>query len=276
MSKDPTGTLYIRQRAIKEIDRRFTKVKRFIRQSFSVGKLMMIANVTVNPGQYQYLRDSAKIDEFNRQLQQMIDEEVLGITLGTIEPKDHWLNVHVGNAYERGAKKTRALAERGILNIVKLPDYNPLINLAHIERAELIFTRVFNDMKHVTDVMRQQMSRELSVGMLRGENPKKVAARMVDRVDKIGMTRARLIARTEIVESHNQASAKEAQLLEKETGVAIKMQWITAMDGRERESHAARHLNIYGIDEAQGMLGEPNCRCSISAYIDIAQIGKKS
>jgi SPP1 gp7 family putative phage head morphogenesis protein len=273
--KDPTKTLVIRNRASKEINKRFNKIKTFVRDSIFIGNL--ITNATqkfslIRPRQYEFLRDSSKIAEFNRFLQLEIDREILGIADGTIEPKNYWLNVHVGQGYERGAKKTRLIAERGIKSLVGIPDYSPLLNPAHIERAEFIYTRVFNDMKNVTDTMRGQMSRVLADGMLQGLNPKDVARNMLDRVDKIGMTRARLIARTEIVESHNQASIKEAELLEKETGVPIKMQWITSLDGRERETHRQRHLLIYTADDALRLIGEPNCRCSVSAYIDIKKL----
>ena len=271
---DPTKTFQLRQRAVAEINRRFAKIRKAVREAVLVGGLVTNA---VSPGQFEYTRDANKIPEFNAWLQNEIDREILGIANGTIPaPEDHWLNVYVGDAYERGAKKTRAYAERNINSLDSLPDYHPLGNPFHMERAELIFQRVYSDLKGVTEVMSSQISRELANGMMRGLNPKEVAENMADRVDKIGITRARLIARTEIVESHNRASLNEAEELEEETGVAIKMQWVTSMDGRERPSHAARHLKIYPRDEASNMLGEPNCRCSISAYIDIDEILKSS
>jgi SPP1 gp7 family putative phage head morphogenesis protein len=268
---DPTKTLMIRNRASKEIDRRFSKIRKFVRDSINIGKLVVNVSI-VDPDKYVYMRDQDKIPEFNRELQKLIDQEILGLTDGTINNENYWLNVHIGQAYDKGARKVRIAAERAIVNLAKLPFYSPFINPAHVERAELIYTRVFNDMKNVTDVMRGQMSRVLAEGMLRGENPKKVAKAMINRVDAIGITRAKLIARTEIVESHNQASIKEAELLENETGVEIKMQWLTSIDGRERASHRSRHLVIYSRDEALSKLGEPNCRCSVSAYIDIEKL----
>ncbi len=232
----------------------------------------MLTNAKVSPGQFQYTRDVNKIPQFDQWLQAQIDAEILTNQDGG----DHWLNVHVGNAYERGAKKVNALAGRNIKDYQALPDYSPLTNLHHIERAELIFQRVYSELKGVTEVMSSQISRELANGMIRGENPKKVAARMTDRVDKIGISRARLIARTEIVESHNQASINEADILARETGVEIRMQWITAIDGRERPSHRERHNQIYDRDKVSSMLGEPNCRCSVSAIIELDKIAKKS
>lgn len=269
MLSDPTKTLAIRNRASKEIDRRFSKIRKFVRDSIFTGGL--ITNV-VSPRQYEFVRDSEKIKEFNRWLQIEIDKEILGIAQGSIEPQDYWLNVHVGQGYEKGARKARIVAERGIKSLVGIPDYHPFANPAHIERANLIYTRVFNDMKNVTDTMRGQMSRVLSNGIIRGDNPKTVARDMIGRVDSIGIVRAKLIARTEIVESHNQASIIEGSLIAKETGIKEKYQWIGSNDGRERDSHIARNFKIYTKDEVLNLIGEPNCRCSVSLYIDIKNL----
>lgn len=267
---DPTKTFQLRQRAVAEINRRFGKIRVAVRQAVTVGGLVTNA---VSPGQFEYVRDAEKIPLFNQWLQGEIDREILGIASGIIPaPEDHWLNVYVGDAYERGAKKTRFYAERNITGLTSLPDYHPLTNPIHAERAELIFTRVYSDLKGVTEVMSNQISRELANGMIRGLNPKEVAANMADRVDKVGISRSRLIARTEIVESHGRAAANEARMLATETGVEIEMVWLGAEDSRERPSHVERNNNIYPIDVAESMLGEPNCRCSISAYIDIAKI----
>jgi SPP1 gp7 family putative phage head morphogenesis protein len=266
---DPTKTLSIRNRASKEIDKRFSKIRKFVRDSIFTGGL--ITNV-VSPRQYEFVRDQDKIKEFNRWLQIEIDKEILGIAEGSIEPQDYWLNAHVGQGYAKGARKARIIAERGIRSLVGIPDYSPFANPAHIERAQLIYTRVFNDMKNVTDTMRGQMSRVLSDGILKGEHPRIVAKNMIGRVDAIGITRAKLIARTEIVESHNQASIIEGSLIAKETGIKEKYQWIGSDDGRERDSHIARNNKIYDKDEVLSLIGEPNCRCSVSLYIDIKNI----
>jgi len=266
---DPTKTLVIRNRAAREIDVRFNRLKKFVRDSIFVGGL--VTNV-VSPRQYEFLRDTEKIKEFNRWLQIEIDKEILGIAEGSIQPENYWLNVHVGQGYERGARKARIIAERGIKSLVGIPDYSPFANVAHIDRAELLYTRVFNDMKGLTDTMKGQMNRVLSNGMLLGQNPKVVAKDMVDRIDKIGITRAKLIARTEIVEAHNQAHVLEGGLIAKETGVKEQYQWIGSDDGRERDSHIARNDNVYSKEEILSMIGEPNCRCSVSLYIDIKNL----
>lgn len=271
MSKDPTKTLTLRNRAAREIDLRFNRLKKAVRSVFNEGKMLTNVRLAGN-GEFQFVRDDQKVPEFEKYLAQQIEKEILRIDgLSPAEQKleNHWLNKSIGEGYRRGAVKTRLAGERNIPGLAKLPSYSPFANPAHVERAELMFQRVYTDLEGVTKAMSGQMSRVLSDGILKGENPKKVAAKMNDRIDKIGKTRSKLIARTEIIEAHNTAAIKEAEQLEEDTGVAIHMKWITSIDGRQRHTHEARHNKIYTRGKAQAMIGEPNCRCSVTAYFDV-------
>ena len=66
---------------------------------------------------------------------------------------------------------------------------------------------------------------------------------------------AEMVARTETAKIQDIASTRRME----EQGVD-KVQWITAEDERVRDSHAERHMQIFGIRDAPS-LGEPNCRC---------------
>lgn len=266
---DATKTLTIRRRAAAEIDRRFKILKRAIRATI-VGEGGFFANAAqpAADGRFVFLRDPEKIDEFNKWLSEEIQNEILAIEGGK-EVENHWLNMSVGSAYDRGAKKARLSVERSLPNLDKIPDYHPLQREEHIDRSQLLYTRTFENLRGVTEAMSTQISRELANGMINGHNPNKIARAMEDRVDKIGITRAKLIARTEIIEAHNRAAIVEGELLAAETGEEIKYKWLTSIDGRERATHHDRHKKIYAKDEVDGLLGEPNCRCSVSAYVDI-------
>lgn len=269
--KDPTKTLTLRNRATREIDARFNRISRAIRSAFTVGNLKTNVRLA-RSGEFEFTRDIELVPQFERFLQEQIDEEILRVeSLSTIERarEDHWLNRHVGEGYRRGAVKTRLAAERALPSLLALPDFNPFANPAHLDRAALIFQRTFTDLEGVTKTMSTQMSRILSEGIVQGRSPRDVARDLVGRVDNIGKTRAKLIARTEIIESHNSASIVEAENLERDTGVEIKMLWTTALDGRQRHSHEARHNKIFSRERAQELIGEPNCRCSIGAHFDI-------
>ena len=117
-------------------------------------------------------------------------------------------------------------------------------------------------------MMSKQMSYILSESVAMGRGARETAKMLAGRVDKIGITRAKLLARTEIVETHNVAAINEGLVIEDQTGVEMMMKWTASIDGRERPSHRARNGKIYTKEEVRPLLGEPNCRCSISAVFD--------
>lgn len=263
MGKDPTKTLTLRRKAAAEINRRFNELKRVVRITLQAPGLITNAEA-VEDGRFLFIRDSEKIPVFDEWFREQVDREIMQ-ELDPSQASQHWLNGHIGEGYIRGAQKTRLAAERNIPDLIKVDNYSPLTNPFHVERAELIFTRAFNDLKGVTDVMANQVSRELATSMINGEGVKRATDRITDRVDKIGKTRAKLIARTEIVESHNTAAIEEARQLEEDTGVETWMEWNTAIDGRERQTHHDRHEKVYTREKTQTLIGEPNCRCSVTA-----------
>lgn len=262
MPIDPTKTATLRKRASVEVNRRFFRLKKSVKETIlDKESPLLVVNEKANSGRFIFMRQAEKVEEFNAYLQEEINREILFIEGGG-EIQNHWLNVHVGAGYERGAKKARTAIERGIPTLTSLPDYSPFTNPFHLDRAELIFTRTYSDLKNVTNVMSAQMSRVLADGMISGKSPREIAKLMGERVDKIGRTRANLIARTEIIESHNQAGIGEAELLEKQTGVVILMKWSATRDGppRERQVHRFWHGDLLTREEANERIGEPNCR----------------
>jgi len=118
-------------------------------------------------------------------------------------------------------------------------------------------------MKGITESMKGQMSGVLAMGMAEGRGPYDIAYKLKDRVEAIGITRARLIARTEVVHTHNAAAMNEFESLEGIVGETIYVQWWTALDERVRATHAARHGKVFKRKTAQGLIGEPNCRCAL-------------
>ena len=261
--KDPTTTVTLRNRAVSKINSKFNKIKKVIRETIVDNQVLTNEVTPDNKIKYVALRDPEKLDEFMKWLNLQISKEILSGTAS-----DNWLNVFIGNAYTRGVKKTRSAIGRKYVELGYLKDTSVFANPAHVDRAELIYTRVYSQLKGVTEAMEQQISRILADGIIQGLNPTVIAKNLNDRVDKIGKVRARLIARTEIVSAHNVATLQEAEILEKTIGQPIKVVWQTALDGRERDTHRARNRKVYTQKEALPLLGEPNCRCSVTPWLE--------
>lgn len=214
-----------------------------------------------NPNPYVFQRNPENIARFESWLDAVISAEILQ---PTIPLEQRWLSSSLGTGYISGvASVATAVLPLAKKQGISLPANSPFTNPKHIERAKLIYTRNFNGMQGITDSMKSEMKKILADGIIRGNNPRDIAVRLNNSVHGIGKVRARRIARTEIVEAHQEAAIAEAEELESQTGFKIDMKWRTALDGRERDSHRARHNKIYTKEVARTLLGEPNCRCAL-------------
>lgn len=259
MPKDPTKTLTIRNKAVSQIGRRFNEIKRVVTETIVSNKVLTNASAAPH-SRFAFLRDPEKIDEFAQWLHTQIEAEILTSS----RVRSHWLNAFVSAGYASGFRKTRVALGRKY----RLPHDSVFANPAHVERARLLYIRTLSQLRGVTGVMEQQMVRILADGILQGKGAREVARQLNDRVDKIGKVRSRLIARTEIVNAHNVASISEGQSISSAIGERVDYIWLTALDGRERDSHRARHKQVYSKSKVDALIGEPNCRCSVSAWLD--------
>jgi len=283
--KDPTMTLTLRNQFCSQMNKRFRALKGVIRKSIIDNDcfdlkprevVTLAENLDPVPRRaFRYSKDDEKIAGFMEWLQGEEEKGILEITRGPsiLDRRDTpWTNVYIQSAYQKGLAEARQdLIAGGVDVIPAYTDetlgaafYQPF----HADRVALIYTRAFNELKGVTEAMNSQISRELANGMARGDGPYRIAQKLNDRVDKVGIVRARLIARTEIVYTHNSAALNEMEALEGIVGEDVKVKWWTALDERVRSTHAARHGKVYTRKEGNELIGEPNCRCALRPWLD--------
>jgi SPP1 gp7 family putative phage head morphogenesis protein len=124
---------------------------------------------------------------------------------------------------------------------------------------------VLGELVGVTDAMDQQISRVLAQSIAEGRNPRHIASILNDRVNKIGLPRARMIARTEVIRAHAESTLnayEEAGIV----GVEIEAEWVLGPHEHDMapcpECEAAALGGPYTIEESRGMIPlHPNCRC---------------
>jgi HK97 family phage portal protein len=120
-----------------------------------------------------------------------------------------------------------------------------------------------------------KLQKTLSEGIADGEGIPKLKNRVLDVMNEAKTSRAMLISKTE---THNTVSTGTHETY-KAAGVK-KQEWLTSMDGRERESHAELNGEVVGVDESfsNGLAypGDPsgapeevcNCRCTLLPVIE--------
>lgn len=278
---DPTRTTTLRRKFVADMTRRFAALRREIVRAVDEQDVFGLrerqAMVNVSPRQFDYPRSSDKVDAFMRWLGEMEDQHIFAIVRrpGRIgKPVEvAWTDIYIESAYKRGILRAGQEMKRAGVSVplpagelgvdaVALSFSRPI----HADRVGLIYTRAYNELKGVTSAMGQQVSRVLAEGLAEGRGPKVIAKSLADRVDKIGITRARAIARTEIVRAHHMGAIQEY----KNAGVAdvkIMSEWLTA--GYNVCSICAPlGGKVFTIEEIEPMIPvHPNCRCTAIPYL---------
>jgi len=152
------------------------------------------------------------------------------------------------------------------------------------DQLELAYTRTFDDLVDVTEDMQTAIRRELTQGLAEGVNPRVMARRLTDRVDAIGITRSKTIARTETIENYNEFALQRYERAGVES-VTVEAEWLATDDDRTCPICEALEGTVYTTDEARtetftyepdddeppSLDGEyslkppahPSCRCSL-------------
>lgn len=130
--------------------------------------------------------------------------------------------------------------------------------------VDALKVRNLSALRGITDEMNKQIIRELTDGVQLGESIPKLAARLTDRVDKIGKTRATMMARTETINAFTQG----AELRYAQAGIKT-LEWLTAHDSRTCNDCLELDGKQFSIKSAHVRPPlHPNCRCSLLPVID--------
>lgn len=268
--KDPTRTLTIRRRFDGEMYRRFRRIKGLIRRSIVDNDAFGLkTNEVANPNQFNFPTSDAKIGAFMGWLDEQVKDGIINVSYQggrrTEAARAAWMNVYIDSAYQQGIQRGRQevnKARRG----QRLSTDRSAVQMAfnqpfHADRVGMAYIRTYDELAGITQAMSQQISRELAQGIAEGRNPLQIANKLNDRVDKVGLHRARLLARTEVIRAHHAANIQEYHEAGA-AGVEVQAEWLTAGDGRVCERCASLQGKVYALAEIEGMIPlHPNCRC---------------
>ncbi len=271
--QDPSRTITLRRQFIADFTRRFRELKRRIRQYLVTDN--NLEPITVNV--FEYTNSVEKLETFQLWLAQQERELLLETVVvpGALPIPDNqvpWANTYLDSAYQKGIRQARAdLTGAGIRGEVLSGSEGLFASFnapVHASTIEMIYTRNYNELRGITDAMDQQISRVLAQGMTDGLGVQQIARNINNRVDAIGLSRARTLARTEVVHTFNTAALRTYQGVEDLIGEDVYVKWWTARDDRVRPRHRVRHGKIYLKEDAVKLIGEPNCRCSLLPYVE--------
>lgn len=289
---DPSLTLTLRNTLGSNFSGRFKKLSAKIRTKIVQDNFFKataslpgaIGTNTFTTNGYSYPSSSKKIQEFMIWLNLMIDMGIFEKTLifgstGFSSATQHlWIDTYIQTAYRKGLTMSQAdLKTMGFSAALPENAFNFSAYLSmpvHIDALNTLYIRAYESLKGITAEMSGQISQILAQGIAEGQAPLTLARQIANRIDKIGITRAKRLARTEIIRAHATSTLINYELLSGIIDEEILVQWWTALDERVRSRHRAWHGDVLTVEEARKRIGEPNCRCSQIPYLESINSGE--
>ena len=292
---DPSRTSGLRRRFEAEMAKRLRALLRLIKESIITNDCFGLdsSSTTVvglqaaTRGQFAFERNTTdKVAAFLRWLRQMEAEGILSVTIqqGTGTAIEiAWTDIYIESAYRQGISRAMQEMKRaGIQLQLPLSDLpgRSAVSMAltlpvHADRVGVLYTRTFEDLKTVMDAVNADVRRKLidglttslSRGIAEGKNPMTVAKEMVKDVasglDKIGLRRARLIARTEIMRAHHQATIAEYRRADEDMQVTVMAEFKATEDANVCPECEALDGKVFTLEEIEGIIPvHPACRCT--------------
>ncbi|MFA5935020.1 MAG: phage minor head protein [Candidatus Paceibacterota bacterium] len=290
---DPTRTTTLRNLFVRDMNRRFAIISKAIWTKVVTEDCFGLVpqEIVFNAGHYLFPRSSEKVAAFMKWLKEQTDKGLLSVQqfeqIGESIDKA-WQNLYITDSYKRGVIRARyELQKAGFKNIpsidatggIEMSMMTPL----HMDRLGLLYSRVYSDLKGITAAMDTQISRILTQGIADGDGPILLARKILGAINGTGMgdlaltdklgrfipakRRAEILARTEIIRAHHQATIQEYRNWGV-WGVNVLAEMVTAGDSRVCSICEALTLkNPYTLDDAMNLLPRhPQCRCLCLPY----------
>lgn len=274
---DPTRTKTPRKRFAGHLRQRFNAIKFHIRRgvvdrdAFNLtggpsgadirrlaGNVPTDDDVTPGVGGFDYPTSAAAVDAFADWLDDALQREVLEKYSG---------DTYVSQGYARGIK--HADAQVRAETATDPPDHSATATIrgpVHRDKLALIHNRAYQELEGVTSATAQEMRRELAEGLGQGLGPRELARDLNDRVERVGKTRATVLARTEVVRAHAEATVNRyEELLGDDVTVTPKAELLVSGDRRTCEQCLALEGTEFTLKEARGLIPlHPQCRCALT------------
>ena len=230
----------------------------------------VIANKTF----YSYDISEQRYDSINAFIDRLLYNELLESITGR-KPQNWFYQSYLSSATQDAIRDTIPssphMAEPSIVGdaiamMIRQLDAGAF-NPQQVQSLGLVYSRVFNEMKGLTDSMKVDLSETLTRGMASGLGIRQITQDVAKRVG-VGFSRAQRISRTEILGAYRTAQrAKTREINETiydDSPFVQKQLWFSALAISSRKWHVSRHGEIYDMSEVEQFYSENgnsiNCR----------------
>ena len=239
------GAMRAFSKRLKLVQREYLKLinglpYRTIQLNFSGRKLQFNATV------YKYELSAGILDNLLADIGAIIDR----IILEGGEQRLWFGTQYVIPAYQQGSAMAQAnLAAQSITYASAVPDVESILfSPEYQRRIGYVRAREFELMKGFTGDMKKELALILTDGVALGVGPREMSKSIRERVG-VNESRANRIARTEPLVALRRARMDEAEKAQIDLGIETKLMHVSALSKTTRPTHAARHGNLYTIQE---------------------------
>ena len=262
--EDPTHTRTLQNQYARRLRGGFTTINTVIREFVEEddGLEITASELTAEPPHpnrrnFEFTTDPQKARAFEQWLREAQASDVL-----TVIDRDE--NRYVRHAYESGLRSANSeLADQGV---DASADLASLTNQpVHTTTLQQLYTRNYDLLEDITDDVADEVRETMTESFSEGVNPRVMGRRIRDRVDSVGITRATTLARTEVLNTHNEAYLNRAEtVLGPDAEVQVEAEILSAGDRRvcpECEPMDGVRMTIEEARES-GPPFHPQCRCT--------------
>lgn len=270
---DPTRTAGIRRSFSSDAVRRYRAVAKLVRETvvasdaFGLSTPAPLVFAAAGRNRFSFGTVEERRQAFMSWLAKQLENEQLMEVDGYGRPG--WPNPYIRGAYAKAMAQVDGelgdIAPR--VPGLSVPSGGITIPY-HMEQLERLYARAFDDLKGITETMSVQIGQRLALGLANGWTNRQIADAIVDRVEKIGIARARTMVRTEIIATHADATLNRLEEYGVTT-VSAEVEFATAGDAAVCIHCARLDGKKYSIAEARGVIPvHPNCRCAWKPVIN--------
>ena len=288
---DPTRTLTLRNAFSQKMSLRFRWFKAIIRKSivdedcFGLKQdniLNQVELTTRGRSAFNFSRSQDKVAAFMDWLgtqEQAGLLETRNLTQIGVAAESAWTDKYIYDSYSRGVQRARYELQQAGYGVPSLEStggiHASMSTPFHVDRVGLLYTRAFSDLKGITSTMDTQISRILAQGIADGNNPNLLAKKLLATIsgpdNNLGITdtlgrfipaerRAKMLARTEIIRAHHQATIQEYKNWGAE-GVTVMVEFVTA-GYNVCPQCAELNGRTFTLAEIKNIIPvHPHCRC---------------
>ena len=298
---DPTRTTVLRNRFARDMKRRFFALARLVSQAVISDDVFGLDNrsgsggifVQQSPGYraWEFATDSEKINRFRTWVNREVEAGVFSFESRPGTSGRRWTDRYIASSYQAGMRRGITESKRELRSVgrggLELAEESEPIGVrffhpVHSERVEVLYTRVWTELRKVTDDMAADMDVVLSQGLIEGRGPRQIGRALnkvitgrggsLELVDRLGRRissarRAEMIARTEVIRAHHMGNIQEIRNFMIPNVVVI-AEWSTAGDHRVCPLCQDRAGKVYSLAEIEGLIPlHPLCRCVVIPVI---------